>query len=81
MGAVQLVSLASQRTALIWLVNGGEQSGLGSPVPERLLESWSCWSDRREARPVEPALRSASCRPARQRVCQRLTFCRETPSW
>lgn len=29
MGAVQLVSLASQRTPLIWLVNGGEQSGLG----------------------------------------------------
>src|SRR4029453_14282233 len=31
--------------------------------------------------PVGPALRSASSPPACQRPCQRLTFCRATPSW
>src|SRR4029453_15425138 len=36
-------------------------------------------SERRGAEPVGPALRSASGPPARQRACQRLTFCRATP--
>jgi hypothetical protein len=58
---------------------GVEPVGAGA-LAQRLVDGGKLACDRRGSGPLGPALRSAANPPCRQQACQRLTFCRPTPS-
>src|SRR5215207_582591 len=59
----------------------GVEAVRAGALAQRLVDGGTLASDRRGSGPVGPRLASASGPPARHRACQRLVFCRATPSW